>query len=110
MSPLRRRRIDECSPPVGAITRQGILLGEHSKFAARKLAVQARREHGLARGIVVDPLTAILAALEVALALAAIAPRMTPLFAGGLLWERRPTEQAIGDWHQRLTAKATNDS
>ena len=53
-------------------------------FVSLELVVRPRLEHGLARRIVVGCLTAVLAALDVALALTAIAPLLAPLFASGL--------------------------
>jgi hypothetical protein len=56
---------------------------QHIQFTSRELTVRSDLEHGLARRIVVGGLTVILAALDVALLLTAIAPLLAPLFAGG---------------------------
>ena len=62
------------------------MVAEHFgfEFASRELAVRSCHEHDLARGIVVGCVTAVLAALDAALTLTAIAPLLAPLFAGGL--------------------------
>ena len=57
---------------------------QHIQLTSRELTVRPHSEEGLARRTAVTGLTMVLAMLDVALALTAIAPLLAPIFAGGL--------------------------